>query len=489
MTTTYFPELAERVRSQRELQPSLYGDFDFEIEPYRLATKPHDVSALPSWATGREAVLADDRVVELMSTATFLGDVVADPYASLLGAGYSLKALVGMLQTACREGIDAVPNAPDELKAFIGAMEATPAWLDMELVEEGARAARVPAAFLSPFLIRGAFLATFTNTYAALPMALTGALSSRRAAHRVHETANFFTVTTMPGAMERHGAGFEAAAMVRLMHSMVRYNALKRTDKWDAAVYGLPIPQVDQMPAGLINVFLIAVDVVRAGRTEFTRSEQAVVEFGRYRCFLLGLPEELLPSTPLEIVQVFTARSALLRGGFDDETCGALVRSTMEAQLRPGTSWFDRVAEAVEMSWSKDFFCRAFCNNDATQAKAMGVELTRADKRRVMLSRPFVLGRFIAVTLAEKVPGLRQLADLYTVLVVKKRLVEYGNAEFTTDRWYSAHIKLSLSMQDSITITWASPEQLEEVHRRNHRIRTRRPISTHWVSARSAHWK
>ena len=87
---------------------------------------------------------------------------------------------------------------------------------------------------------RGAFIATFTNTYAALPMALTGALSGKRAARRVNETASFFAVTTLPGALDRYGPGFEAAAMVRLMHSMVRYNALKRSDKWDAAIYGMP---------------------------------------------------------------------------------------------------------------------------------------------------------------------------------------------------------------------------------------------------------
>ena len=37
--------------------------------------------------------------------------------------------------------------------------------------------------------------------------------------------------------------------MVRLMHSMVRVNVL-RTGRWDLVVYGVPIPQVDQMPAG-----------------------------------------------------------------------------------------------------------------------------------------------------------------------------------------------------------------------------------------------
>ena len=291
---SYYPELAQRVRSQRELQPDLYGDFDFDQQPDRLATEPDVDSALPTWVADRAPILEDDRVLELISTATLLGDVVADPYAALMTT-HSVAQLIDMLKTACREGIEAVPDAPPELVSFIAAMEATPEWIDFDLVREGARQERIPAALLAPFITRGAFIATFTNTYAALPMALTGALSGKRAARRVNETASFFAVTTLPGALDRYGPGFEAAAMVRLMHSMVRYNALKKSDKWDVAVYGMPVPQVDQMPAGMIGQYLLARKARQQGRTKFTAEERAVVEFARYRCFLLGLPEELLP--------------------------------------------------------------------------------------------------------------------------------------------------------------------------------------------------
>lgn len=182
---TYYPELARRVRSQRDLLPDLYGDFDFDRRPDRLATEPDADSALPTWIADRAPILEDDRVVELMSTATLLGDVVADPYAALMNS-HSVTHLIEMLKTACREGIEAVADAPPELAAFIAAMEATPAWIDFDLVREGARQERIPAALLAPFITRGAFIATFTNTYAALPMALTGALSGKRAARRVN---------------------------------------------------------------------------------------------------------------------------------------------------------------------------------------------------------------------------------------------------------------------------------------------------------------
>ncbi|OHV06391.1 oxygenase MpaB family protein [Mycobacterium talmoniae] len=429
---THYPELAQRVRKQRELLPDLYGDIDFDKQPYRTTTDPADATTLPEWVADRAPYLADERAVELISTATLLGDVVADPYAALM-ADCSVTSLINMLQLACRKGIDAVPDAPPELVAFIADMEATPEWLDMDLVHKGARQSRIPAALLSPFVTRGAFIATFVNTYAALPMALTGALSGRRAARRVNETTSFFAVTTLPGALDRWGPGFEAAAMVRLMHSMVRYNALKRSEKWDVGIYGIPIPQVDQMPAGMINLYLLAANARRKGRAEFTASERAVVEFTRYRAFLLGLPEELLPTTPGEIMHLIHTRGALLREDFDDATCGEMVRSTMAAYLRPADTRRERIADAVEKSYSKVAFMRAFCNGDRIVAERKGVSIGLADYLRIGLTAPFILGRLLLVRRASRIPALRRITDDYVVRLVKRRLETYGKPEFTSD--------------------------------------------------------
>src|SRR3954451_15174128 len=159
----HFPELAERVRSQRDALPSLYGDVDFTTQPYRLTLDPGDESSLPKWVAGRDELLDDERAMELMSTATMLGDVVADSYAALMEQ-QSLKSLIDMLQLAGREGIDAVPGAPPELERFIASMEQQPDWLDMDLVREGARHERIPQALIAPYVIRGAFTATFLNT-------------------------------------------------------------------------------------------------------------------------------------------------------------------------------------------------------------------------------------------------------------------------------------------------------------------------------------
>nr|WP_283095233.1 oxygenase MpaB family protein [Nocardioides alcanivorans] len=302
----------------------------------------------------------------------------------------------------------------------------------MDLVEQGAREARLTAALLAPFITRGAFVATFMNTYAALPMALTGALSGARAAHRVNETSSFFAVTTQPGALERHGPGFRAAAMVRLMHSMVRVHALTRSQRWDPAVFGVPVPQSDQLPANYIVTYLLARKVLRAGR-DFTPAERAVVEFTRYRGFLLGMPEELLPIGPEEIVRVLHTWGAVLRGGFDDATCGELVRSTMSAHLRSGNGLLDRIADDVEKSWSKTFFVRAFAAGDKEVARSMGVDYGLGDTARIAVTTPFIVGRHAAVGALRKLPLFADPLDRYLVAMVERRLREYGKPEFTSD--------------------------------------------------------
>lgn len=425
--------LQARVRRQRDELPVMYGNIDFDAVPERLALEPGAETDLPPQVkVTREELLADTELIDLLATATMLGDVVCDSYVARLG-DYGMQKLIQMVVLACSDGIEAVEDPPAELVAFIESMEAVPDWIDLDMIEEGARAERVSAALASPYAIRGAFLATFLNDYAALPMAITGSLSDKRAAQRVNETALFFACTVLPNGMDRYGPGFHAAAMVRLMHSMVRYNVLTRSDKWDEARYGIPIPQVDQMPAGLIGAFLLSANALRSGRDTYTDLERAQIEVSRYRCFLLGLPEELLPTNPDDMVKVFLARAATLRAGYDDDTCGELVRATMDAYLRPDRSLPNQVAETVEKAFSTAFFVRVFLNGDTERAAQMGVSLSPTDKAIVGVTAPFIFGRLKAVELLNRIPPLRPVTDAAVTWTLRRRLKSYGQANFRTD--------------------------------------------------------
>ncbi|GAB98669.1 hypothetical protein GONAM_02_01920 [Gordonia namibiensis NBRC 108229] len=439
----YYPELAERVARQADELPELYGDFDFDTTPERFTTDPDVKSALPRRLGDRNKYLNDPRLMELVHTSTFLADVPADRVAAL-SARYPVSELVNLVRRVCREGAENVPDAPPEIGELIAVMQEKPDWIDFGLIDDGAAYSRLYAALVSPFMTRGAFLATFTNSYAALPMTITGALSGTRAAHRVNETTAYFAVTALPGGLERFSAGFEATVMVRLMHSMVRFNALQRTGRnnrkkrtWDTRVYGLPVPQIDQFPAGMIGPYQKADKAVRANR-DLPYDERAMVEFHRYRGFLLGLPEELLPGSAQEIVDLFNARAATLRYGYDDD-CRKLVSSTMDAYLRPSASTFDRAADAVEKSYSKLAFTATFCEGNFKKAADMGVDLSVTDLARAAATAPWLTSRFAAVRIAGRLPVLQDLADQYITELVKRRLDDYGIPEYTTDSREYAH--------------------------------------------------
>ena len=98
----------------------------------------------------------------LIRAYTFMGDRVADPYAALMPK-YGFKRLIEMVDQACRHGIESVADAPPELRGFIAAMETVPDWLDMAMVEEGARIERAAMAIMSPIAIRAAFIAALRD--------------------------------------------------------------------------------------------------------------------------------------------------------------------------------------------------------------------------------------------------------------------------------------------------------------------------------------
>ncbi len=422
-------QVHERIALQKSALPVMYGDVDFSATPERYTERVEE-SSLPKSLRHLPPPPAD--MVERVKAYTMLGDITADAYAALMGE-YGFKRLVDMLTTACDHGIEAVPDAPKELVALIREMETQPDWLDMDLVREGARLNRLPMAVTSPWMIRGAFLATFLNKYTALPMAMTGTLGHSTASRRVNETATFFTVTTLPGALEPRGEGFKAAAMVRLMHSMVRFNILRRMKSWDKSVYGIPVPQVDQMPAGLIDVFLLAYQMLDEGRTEFTEEERARVEFSRYRCYLLGLPEDLLMDTPQGIVDIMNARGASIREGFDDETCGTLVRATLEAYLPPDRKPGHRIFNALEKRLARLVLVKHFLNGDAERARRIGVPVGPAEYAVAAVLFPYVAAKMALYRFALSVPGLRKVADRRLTARIRRLLKRYGHAEFTSD--------------------------------------------------------
>src|ERR1700683_345031 len=435
--TTELPALLATEAAQI---PSMYGRMDFSITPERFTVEPDAVSELdPEFSQRRPELLANEELVARIKAYTMHGDPVADAYAALIPK-YGFHRLATMLEEACDRGLENVPSAPPELVQFIRAMEQFPVWLDPKLIEEGARMERNAYAHRAPFVVRGGFIGTFMNKYSALPMALTGCRATKAPAGRVKETATFFTTTVLPGALDRHGAGFKSAAMVRLMHSMVRFNVLTRGNQWDVKTYGPPIPQIDQMPVALMPIFPLAQKALRKGRTTFTPAERARVDLALSRGYLPGRPQELLGDTPQGIVDIMLTRFATLRKGFD-ETCRGLVAATMTADLTPDHSRSSQVNAWMERGFSKLFFVTKSMRGDKHAAAGVGVRLGIADYLGAAAAAILITSRMAVYTIAAHLPIVSGVADRSLVRKLIRQLARYGHAEFRTnaDAYRPAH--------------------------------------------------
>jgi hypothetical protein len=424
-------EDAPSIAAQATEIPAMYGRVDFAVAPERFTLEPNAKTDLePEFAARRPDLLADEAQVTRIRAFTMCGDHLADAYAALIPK-HGFNKLVDMLASACEHGLESVTDAPPELERLIRDMEQLPTWLDRDMIERGARIERNGYANRAPFAIRVGLIPTFMNKYTALPMVLTGALSSKASARRIHETATFFATTVMPDVLDRHGGAFKSAAMVRLMHAMVRFNLLQNAANWDVATYGIPIPQVDQVPIGFLSAFHLAVAALRQGRP-FTSDERAQVEIGRYRCFLLGLPEALLPDTPHEIVALLLTRHATLRKEADDN-CNALVKATMTADLTTGHSLPDRFHGWLERGFSRVSFLAKFAHGDKRAAEAVGVSVGFADYVAALCAGIVVNARVTAYALAAHLPGMDDVVDGSLVRRLTKQLSAYGHADFTTN--------------------------------------------------------
>ena len=430
--TAPIADLNASVTSQAAQIPAMYGGVDFSVIPERFTVDPDVESELaPEFLTRRPELLADSERVALIKAYTMHGDPVADAYAALIPQ-FGFQRLAMLLKEACARGVEDTASAPEQLVTFVHEMEHFPAWLDKKLIERGARLERNAYAHRAPFIIRGGLLATYMNKYAAFPMVMTGALSSKSAAHRVNETAIFFTETVMPDVLDRHGAAFKDAAMVRLMHAMVRFNILSRGDRWDVKTYGIPIPQVDQMPAGLMSIFIIARNALRRGRTVFTPDERAHVELARYRCFLLGLPRDLLADTPQAVVDLLLTRHATLRKGFDDN-CAALVHAMLTADLTGDHSLRGQLHTWLERGFAKVFFVKNLIRGGKTAAAKVGIDVGLADYIAAAVASLLIAASMAAYDIAARLPFIRDAADRALVRTLSKQLKRYGQAQPTTN--------------------------------------------------------
>ncbi|ATY15614.1 DUF2236 domain-containing protein [Amycolatopsis sp. AA4] len=184
--------------------------------------------------------------------------------------------------------------APPNLKPFIEHVEATPYWVDHQRLVSGAKAitrAGLLGLFpLGDMSLMGGYLAS----RATKSLVGTGEIE-HRAPRRLVETAAWWIDVTTPGALRKHGSGYQAALRIRLVHAHVR-RAMNNRPDWDYERWDRPVNQVQT--AGTLLLFsLVYVFGTQLLGLRYTAREKAdILHLWRYVGWLMGVADELLPA-------------------------------------------------------------------------------------------------------------------------------------------------------------------------------------------------
>jgi len=225
------------------------------------------------------------------------GDPLADAFVAdiaALGHGRAMR----LLRTACREGIEAVPDAPASLRALFTALDAVPAWVDLPAIEAASRHTSRYSRAAGIVLGAASLVSGYANAAASRPLEMTGRYIENAGARTI-EVGSWLKAVNQPGGLDRYGEGFELTVRVRIIHALVRAS-LRDSPDWDHAAWGVPICQ-SYLAYTLVEFALIPLrGMRRIGAPYLPEEEAAAYARWRYLGHLLGIEEALLPRDAAE---------------------------------------------------------------------------------------------------------------------------------------------------------------------------------------------
>ncbi len=353
-----------------------------------------------------------------------LGDPLADDLVAMMqrlptGQGRA------MFETAVEQGIDAVPDPPEELVAFFASVDDQPYWLDHDKLALAARVSMrtgvVGIGLALPGLaLTGGYLASKADK----PLVGTGDLR-RMAPRRLNETATWYIDVTSPGGLDRFADGFTGTLRVRLMHALVRA-AMNRRDDWDYEDWDTPVNQVQL--AGTLMLFSLAnlAGCQAMGMRFSERERDAVFHFWRYVGLLMGVHPELVPTSEADTWRLFWLEADT---EFEPDEDSFLLAQALHADRNEG--WATELARAYLSSYSRLILGK-------TNADRLGLVDNKGLQAAVLATS--AVNR--ALEYRRLLPGMTWLSEELGQRA-RKGLVSRGLMETGGDRSYRRHDNLA----------------------------------------------
>ncbi|EAP98578.1 hypothetical protein JNB_00380 [Janibacter sp. HTCC2649] len=241
----------------------------------------------------RQFGAVDEALMNRLGAALLERDEVAARLvaAMRLPAADPAKVTHAQLRTALASGAEAVTDAPPALVEFFAAVNATPEWVDWDLVERGALVFDRLGPNSGDILLELSLIGGYRFGGPTELLAATGALTGDNSQRRLAETQSWVLGLMQPGALRPGAEGWRQTVHVRVMHALVNANF---EDGWDVERIGLPINQSDQ--AGTLGLFDGALLVgCRSLGVPIPRADaHAVTHLWKFAGWLMGVDSDFL---------------------------------------------------------------------------------------------------------------------------------------------------------------------------------------------------
>ena len=264
-----------------------------------------------------------------------LADAVMDEFARIPESEWR-----ALLEMALAKGIEAVPHAPEPLRALFRQLESVPFWVDRERCNLGGATfmrCRLGFAVLAMLSLPIIYSWPVGNK----PLALSGQLV-HRASQRLKDTTRYVFAVCQPDGLARFSPGFAMTVRVRLIHAQVR-RLLLQSGQWRSEAWGAPINQCHMAGTNLMFSVGVLDGLTRIGY-RFNRLErEALIHLWRCAGYLLGVENELLVADEFEGHRLLDLIFAFEPHPDDDSR--ALVDALMQTSFdyvrgfKPGRSW------------------------------------------------------------------------------------------------------------------------------------------------------
>lgn len=198
-----------------------------------------------------------------------------------------------LFEQALSQGIDAVADAPPELRAFFDHVQCMPDWVDWDQIRRGQRALRTGGSdgvyiARDVSLLGGYQFGGFNKT-----LMRTGALE-KGSNKRFAETLQWAMDVETEDGLAPHGIGYRSTLRVRLIHAFVRSHVSEMPD-WRQDEWGLPVNQTDMAATLLGAIIAPAAGAMGMGLFNSPRDLDAIAHVTRYVGWLIGVEEQWLP--------------------------------------------------------------------------------------------------------------------------------------------------------------------------------------------------